>query len=238
MAGRPNVPRPYKSKEWLMLFYIEKQLSAKECAELAGCHENTVFRWLKRHGIETRYQAAGELSPMWGRKGKLHHNFNSVEKVCPACGKTFWVPKQDAKRRKTCSWACRNKWWKMTGKQRGENSPSWLGGIDYRRGKGWKKAREIARKRDRYKCVVCGKTEEELGQELDVHHVIPYRCFDNDGEGNHPDNLISMCKSCHAEADRAYRRLEKQGEIQAMAGLPSTIRSIRRLDKTLPRLVA
>lgn len=236
MAGKPNVPQPYKDKAWLYQKYTIEKRTAEECAELAGCFKNTIYRWLKKHQIEARTNPIGEDNPMWGRTKEKHHNFNSVLKTCPVCGKTFYVPKYDLDRRITCSRKCKGQWWKITQKQAGENNPHWLGGIDYRRGQSWSQVRDEVRLRDNYKCTVCGITEVELGQELDVHHILPYRTFDNDIEANHSDNLVCMCKSCHTVADREYCRLEKLGAVQRMAGLPSVIKSVRWLDKTLPKL--
>jgi 5-methylcytosine-specific restriction endonuclease McrA len=65
------------------------------------------------------------------------------------------------------------------------------------RGKGWVKVRKIIRKRDNYTCQRCGIHEEEYGKALDVHHIKPYRLFDNYIEANQFSNLISYCSSCH-----------------------------------------
>jgi len=235
LAGKPNVFRPYKDKEYMIELYVNKRLSAKECAELCGCHETTILRWLKIHGIEARYQPSGELNPMWGRKGNLHHNYNSIEKECPVCGKVFSTKMCEAEKRQTCSWECRNELWKRTGKQAGPNNPNWLGGYDYRRGAHWEENRKIVLERDGYKCAMCGATDKE--KRIDVHHVIPYRCFDNDREANHPDNLICLCLNCHMKADRAYNKMKKKGDIESMAGLPMVVKSLRWMDKVLPRIV-
>ena len=235
MAGKPNVYREYKDKDIMTNLYVNQRLSAKEIAGFIGCGENTVLRWLKKHGIKARYQSSGEENPMWGRKGELHHNFNSIEKECPICGKVFTVPMYDAERRKTCSWKCRNEFWSRTGKQAGPNNPHWLGGIDDRRGEYWEEGRRKALERDRHRCAMCGSTSEE--RRIDVHHVIPYRCFDNDKDANHPDNLICLCLKCHMKADRLFNKLEKMGRIESMAGLPMVVKSLRWMDKVLPRIV-
>jgi DEAD/DEAH box helicase domain-containing protein len=44
---------------------------------------------------------------------------------------------------------------------------------------------------------MCGKTEKEIGKALDVHHKLAFRHFQDDEEANQPDNLISLCPSCH-----------------------------------------
>lgn len=46
-------------------------------------------------------------------------------------------------------------------------------------------------------CVRCGSTHR-----LSAHHVIPRR----DGGPDEPDNLVSLCVSCHARLEAASRR--------------------------------
>ncbi len=64
-------------------------------------------------------------------------------------------------------------------------------------GQGWTLARRRARKRDNFTCQSCGVTEKETGKALDVHHIIPFRDFDDYREANKLSNLISFCSSCH-----------------------------------------
>jgi len=42
-------------------------------------------------------------------------------------------------------------------------------------------------------CQMCGKTEEENGEALSVHHI------DGDKENNDPQNLIALCRNCHSK---------------------------------------
>lgn len=53
--------------------------------------------------------------------------------------------------------------------------------------------REQIRKRDDYICRECDKTQEELDRKLDIHHI------DYDKTNNKPENLISLCHSCHGK---------------------------------------
>lgn len=56
----------------------------------------------------------------------------------------------------------------------------------------WKKVRLLVFKRDGFKCVICGSTEN-----INVHHSTYKHHFD---ELNHLDDLITLCKNCHNEA--------------------------------------
>lgn len=65
-----------------------------------------------------------------------------------------------------------------------------------RYGPGWKNVRATIRKRDKV-CQACGKTPEQNGAALHVHHLKPFRV----GGTNHPSNLVALCESCHHVAE-------------------------------------
>lgn len=92
----------------------------------------------------------------------------------------------------------------------GENHPMWKGGKRYWQQKEWYEIREQVKKRDNYTCRECGLTEEEsynrYGQPLQVHHMIPYIVC----ETHDPDNLITLCNTCHGKADEKRRREERK----------------------------
>ena len=56
--------------------------------------------------------------------------------------------------------------------------------------------KEVIRNRDRRKCQICNKTELDNGSKLDIHHI------DYDKKNNNPNNLISLCMSCHAKTGK------------------------------------
>lgn len=53
------------------------------------------------------------------------------------------------------------------------------------------KLKESIRRRDGYRCQECFIHQNELGYRLSIHHI------DFDKKNNNPDNLFSLCKSCH-----------------------------------------
>ena len=91
--------------------------------------------------------------------------------------------------------------------QSGEGNPAWNGGAGSYRGPNWWKQRQLARKRDAFTCQQCGITEEEIGQSLDVHHIKPFRLFDDYKAANALDNLVSLCHLCHLTVERPLNRL-------------------------------
>lgn len=99
----------------------------------------------------------------------------------------------------TCSFHSNEPTYDMSG----ENNPRWKGGYEPYYGTSWSNAREKARERDNYTCQVCGLTENELGQEVDVHHIIPFFEFgvENHKEANSLDNLVCLCRICHVNIE-------------------------------------
>jgi hypothetical protein len=51
------------------------------------------------------------------------------------------------------------------------------------------------RKRDSFKCLICGKSEEENRTKLSVHHI------DYNKKNNKDKNLMCLCKSCHVNTN-------------------------------------
>lgn len=55
--------------------------------------------------------------------------------------------------------------------------------------------RSLVRERDDFTCRECDHTEKQLGYNLSVHHI------DYNKENCDMNNLISLCKSCHAKTN-------------------------------------
>ncbi|HMQ56171.1 MAG TPA: DUF1998 domain-containing protein, partial [Anaerolineae bacterium] len=71
-------------------------------------------------------------------------------------------------------------------------------------GPNWQQQRQKARRRDGFRCQICGAPERE--RQHDVHHKIPFRRFDSYQPANRLDNLITLCRPCHRRAETAVRR--------------------------------
>ncbi len=70
------------------------------------------------------------------------------------------------------------------------------------RGKGWSIIPLSILERDTFTCQSCGKLGNR--QTLTAHHRIPFRLFKDTIKANHPRNLITLCKTCHSNADNEY----------------------------------
>lgn len=104
--------------------------------------------------------------------------------------KNLWKTKNMSSRNKRVSEALKGKYIK-------EKSWNWLGGKSFEPYgiKFDKNLKEIVRKRDNYKCQECGYTEKQLGYNLSVHHI------DYNKQNSILENLICLCKSCHAKTN-------------------------------------
>ena len=71
-------------------------------------------------------------------------------------------------------------------------------------GPGWDKLREAVRRRDGFRCQVCG-TAESGNRQHEVHHRTPFRQFNSAAEANRLGNLVTLCPSCHRKAEASLR---------------------------------
>lgn len=129
---------------------------------------------------------------------KLNRKSKKVERKCPVCQKVFYVVPAVAKNGLgvVCSRDCFKVYASETWV--GKRNPKWRGGCKKYYGPDWVKQRRAARKRDNYTCQRCGKTQDELGKSLDVHHIIRFNDFDSHVDANKLSNLVSLCPRCHA----------------------------------------
>jgi len=91
-------------------------------------------------------------------------------------------------------------------------------------GPNWQQVRQLVLERDAHRCTVCGA---EARQGLHVHHKRPFREFgyipgQNDYylEANQPDNLVTLCPSCHRQAEAG------QQARSALGGLGYVLRNL------------
>lgn len=128
------------------------------------------------------------------RTGKI---FTSIEKICEICNKKFHVKpssmKQKYQRGRFCSGECYGIWRSMYLVK--EKNSAWLGGISFEPyGLEFnKQLKEQIRERDNYVCQECGFHQGLLKKKLNIHHV------DYNKKNNNPENLISLCSSCHMQ---------------------------------------
>jgi len=129
--------------------------------------------------------------------------------ACDWCGKEFSRKNTQINKHNFCSRKCMGKW--QSQNLTGENHPSWRGGYKQYYGPTWKRQRRKARQRDNYTCQTCNLTESQSDHALEVHHIKPFRLFDNHSKANYLSNLITLCRDCHVAADAVARRIFDEG---------------------------
>lgn len=150
----------------------------------------------------------GEAHPKHGKQtGRPANAGPIVTKQCPVCDAEFVTKASHAARRRCCSKKCYAQWASDNGIHVGPNSGAWKGGRLPYYGPDWHPAKRATRERDQV-CLGCGVGPDELGRELDVHHLTPFRDFglDRHTEANRLDNLVALCPACHKRWEHCGRR--------------------------------
>lgn len=127
--------------------------------------------------------------------------------ACTVCGEDillhkYRVEKQD---RFYCSDECRSVY--LSEQWTGQSNPQYKDGKYRDFGNNWMDVKKKVREMSNGVCEDCGKSEDDNGRKLDIHHVIPRSYFiDFDErtveESNCIDNLIVLCQSCHSKHER------------------------------------
>jgi hypothetical protein len=152
-------------------------------------------RKITKHTEETKIKIGKK------NKGKVTWNKVEYEKellICKSCNKEF-KPKKPylINQAKFCSHRCYGEFIKGLPRpwNGGEKSNFWKGGISNNLyPHDWTETlRESIRQRDDYICQECEIHQDEL--KLAVHHI------DYDKQNCNPENLISLCKSCHIKTN-------------------------------------
>jgi len=104
----------------------------------------------------------------------------------------------------------------FVGNQSGENHWNWKGGVSsegarYRASAEWARIRREVYERDGWLCQECGirclntrDSKKHPKRKIQCHHVVPRRL----GGPDHPDNLITLCMSCHHRIERGEAHKE------------------------------
>lgn len=151
------------------------------------CDNECQGKFLQKTG-----RTRGENNGRW--KGKI-----SVD--CAYCGDEVEVYpcRLDEKENHLCSQSCRAAWYSEN--LSGEDHPLWQPGNNQYSGR-WLAARRQVRNRDGNECQLCGRSGDDEGRVPDVHHIEPVRSFETEDDAHVPDNLIQLCRSCHAQMEQ------------------------------------
>lgn len=174
-------------KKTVICDYCGKEIKRKpsQISDINFCCKNCQY---KHYGINQ----TGNKNHQW-KGGK-------IKCTCQICGKEFEV-KQNIKNNGYgiyCSRICKGI---GTGK---EHHYNWKGGISYLPycEKFNENKREEIREKHGRECFICGKSEEENGSKLSVHHI-NYR--KHQGCNGEKWSLLPLCRSCHTKTN--HKRL-------------------------------
>lgn len=175
----------------------------KTCSAKCGYEQRKRKTWADRpqrncDWCQKLYQPLGTIRlkfcSLKCRHAHAGQRLKMLPMTCPQCGASFKRTAAAVKRtqRSFCSSGCSSLFYS------GEKAPMFRGHRSGYRGPRWHALAESIRVRDGYACRRCGITQADNRQKLSVDHMRAWREFENKDEANHPDNLVSLCRVCHA----------------------------------------
>ena len=171
-------------KEMLKIFF-ENGENPAEVGRKIGLDPKAVRSRLKKLGIKTKTR-----------------NTTKIKTLCSNCGKEIEIFQKrfECFEKHFCDKTCLFEF------QRGENSPTWRGGVSFEPYCSLFNDDFKERTREFWgrKCVLCGKSEEENEKRLSVHHVDYDKksCCVKDKFNSTPNLFIPLCKSCHGRTNQ------------------------------------
>jgi len=187
-----------RDEDWLREKYIEDKMSTKQIAKTVGCVDRSVRMAIKRNDIEMRTQeeaAREQCGHAMVDKRLLDKEWleNQYEEKSIA----------EIARKVGVTWPAVRYRMNEHGIDTGENEHHFTNAdTEFQSDPNWDERRKVAIERDNNHCQDCSVSGEEFDRALDVHHLEKKEDFVEDGEmnwsqANAPDNLVTLCRSCH-----------------------------------------
>jgi transposase len=182
-------------EDWLREMFTEKEYSTFEIADMLDETRPRVEYYVEKFDLECnhgpeKYSEHDRLNDEEYLYKKYHGENKTLEDISELLGVSI-----DAVRNRMIKFGIDRR------DIEGENHPYWKGGVDLDYKQGWRVIRKQALHRDQHRCQRCGMTEPENRAEfskgLHVHHITPYREFEDDEKAHSLDNLITLCVDCH-----------------------------------------
>jgi len=168
--------------------------------KIVGCDNRGKYFWSNEHkkkmsGIKKGYKPTDETKKKLSKKIKWMHDHDEVyQKKCRETNYKKGMPgkKNPMFGKKRPDVSKRNKENPMKGKK----NPAWIGGKSFEP-YGFefnKQLKATIKERDSHTCTMCG-LKETIFIKHSVHHI------DYDKKNNNPNNLITLCSSCHGKTN-------------------------------------
>lgn len=160
----------------------------KSCEVCGGALRGKATRFCSHRCYTASGVRAANLVIGAGLPIRLARAKGKIERVCERCGAHFWIWPSHAKGYATTR---RRRGGRFCGQVCARNAPLPVDAKTRLQTPGWKATRQRVLARDGARCTACGSPRL-----LVVHHVKPWRWTRDDG----PDNLVTLCRGCHARA--------------------------------------
>lgn len=185
------------TKEFLIKEYIINGKTIYQIAKEANCHPVTIWDYLIKNNIKNKNKIRNisEANKVLNRnKGKTNPNYKGggslKQHYCKECGNeislsNWYMAKETAR----CEY-CYRKF------NKGKHHPNYIEGLIRKYPLKFNNIiKESIRIRDHRQCQICGKSEKNYYRKLDIHHI------DYNKNNLDPENLISLCDSCHTKTN-------------------------------------
>lgn len=177
---------------------------AKEKSKCVSCGEEIVYYPSSKDG---KYCSRCQEDRPWATDDvcsdfRTYNPFSesSVRVECDSCGSEIVRAPSMVGENNFCSTECMGEY--RSNNWIGENHPNWEEDYPNKYTRGWWRVKNEALERDNHECQNCSKTKEEIGKEPDVHHITPVKEFDSPEDAHVLENLICLCRQCHAVEER------------------------------------
>ena len=180
-------------KQLLERLYHQENLGIKQIAKHIGVSDRNLWSWFDDLDIPRRDRSSA-VTLQWTNndKRRTEQSTRTSKTMNERIANGTWVrPSESPEARKKISESKKGEKNWMYGRF-GELNHMWKGGKITYRGKGWKGIRTQAIRRDDNKCRRCDSINN-----LQVHHIIPYR----DTQNNSFENLVTLCIECHIQVE-------------------------------------
>lgn len=210
-----DIQKPWKDEEKLRTLYWDEGLSTRQIADKLDCGQGTIIKQMSKMDIERRSVSEsikGERNGFYGETHSEEYREYKSEEMKgwhednehPMQGRSHSEEAKEAIGEKNSGEG--GAWYgesrpEHSERMKAESNPNWQGGhVEYYGPSFTASLKEDVRDRDNRECQLCGTDEEELERRLDIHHQVPFRKFglENHEEANDKQNLVSLCRTCHA----------------------------------------
>jgi len=189
------------SKENLDRLYNADKYSLSDIAKMYGVHRQTISNWMKSYNLSVRTFQEGCATPKAIKKNH-DNNINKymLQDTKNKISKTMsekWQNDNELKLRYSIERSGKNN--PNYGKGLfGKNNGNWKGGIstknhNFRTSTKYKEWRISVFERDNYTCQEC----KNIGGNLNVHHILPFRDWNDTQFSLNIKNGITLCHDCH-----------------------------------------